>query len=73
MSFAFEPKNDLCIDCSRLIKPKAERNYIVWDGRHPRYGGQCYRRECAECHDKRLNRPLIENRLTRRFRPKEVA
>lgn len=43
----FRPANDLCIDCSRTIDPKAERNYIVFDS-----AKQEYRRECSKCHDK---------------------
>jgi hypothetical protein len=41
------PVNDNCIDCQRVIDPKTERNYIVFDEEK-----QEWRRECAKCHDK---------------------
>lgn len=70
MAWAFQPINNLCIDCNIDIDPCAERNYILWQPQalakakgssKPKTsslsGGGVYRRQCAKCHDKQLQRP----------------
>lgn len=57
MAWAFQPINNLCIDCNIDIDPCAERNYILWQPQALAKAKGVYRRQCAKCHDKQLQRP----------------